>query len=107
MIIAVTLLYVFLIAIIVAFGFLFYFLDKRQQEMDQQISDQLMDFKKTVASFQSDVTELKKLINLLQEEDIKLLQDNSLTLKKNQDTLANDIEILMHEFKKLEKSNQR
>lgn len=102
MIVALIILYLLVLAGFTAIGFLFYFLDKRQQELDRQLSLQLTqiknEFSAAIEGVQTALENEKKLT-----ADIPLIQENALTLRQNQDILAKDIEILLNEFKKLEK----
>ena len=56
---------------------LFYFLDKRQQAILKQFGELV--------------------------ERIELIEDNCQTLRHNDDILANDLKMLLHEFKGVEK----
>ena len=69
---------------VIVLSVLFYFLNKRQDAMDQQISEQLSKM----------------------QTDIELLQQNCSTLRQNDDILAKDIETLLHELKKFEKKTK-
>jgi hypothetical protein len=78
---AIVLLYLIVVVSLPLLGTLFYFQDKRQQALLDEIS---------------------KL-----QEDMKLVQQNCLTLRQNDDTLAEDLKMLLHEFKDAEKKIKR
>ena len=81
MIAALVILYTITIVSLTIFGFLFYFQEKRQQLLGREVA-QL-------------------------QEDMKLVQENCQTLRQNDDILAKDLEMLLHEFKNAEKKVKR
>jgi uncharacterized protein HemX len=81
MIAALVILYTITIVALTIFGFLFYFQEKRQQLLGREVA-QL-------------------------QEDMKLVQENCQTLRQNDDILAKDLEMLLHEFKNAEKKVKR
>lgn len=77
MIIAVVILFV----AVVVLGVLFYFLEKRQQILSQQIAK-------------------------IQEDDV-LTRENCKTLRQNDEILAKDMKMVLHEIKDVEKKVKR
>jgi len=63
--------------LVILLGVLFFFLEKRQQSLLKAFSETL--------------------------ERIELIEDNCRTLRQNDDILANDLKMLLHEFKGVEK----
>lgn len=81
MILAIVVLYIIVVLSTSLLGILFYFQEKRQQVL---------------------LAEITKL-----QADMLLVQQNCQTLRQNDDILAKDLEMLLHEFKNAEKKVKR